>query len=551
MPEFKPHEVISSQAEILPISPLLTEVRERRALGTFEEVQSTIDFMIRYTGKPADLLMYDYMSRNSDETTIPVTARMEADSSLTVASTRFGLDVLDQVVSEGQGQLRKVVTKLDEGKVHELKVTDNMSIQFKKLKGDRFATRFVTNDDESEASIRDFWGLRDRLREADNLTPAIKKLGTEIKRGELSSYSDAVFDFGTTPDALITFLSISSLSLGLDARMDMPTAGKIKTGIVAVDTLYNKLPFHYPAETEGHPVGGMYFDENGRFQKALINTRTPGLYIAIRSANPESIASLEELALQIGLEIRTDEIYGVEASYNGYVDKSVKPLAETVAAAEMLKAFSDAGLGLSDRIKDSFAEVGQIEKRYGHGYADLTRELSKLVNDRNRSINTFFAGDPEEIIAKIAKLEAVEHPAAQAVIDILKQVTNRITIQVPDVAELDASGERVELRDGSCKDIEVYAEGSRTIAEEGSLFRTAYSRPTFIALRPVKLNGVILPAGSLLLREKDGYLFMRITSFAFDRNTDKEVFGAQFLENTAATGGNLDISYVDQLKGGK
>ncbi len=332
------------------------------------------------------------------------------------------------------------------------------------------------------------------------------------------AYSSATFEWVSEADDIMSIMGQADIHV---SESDSPAMQRAKF----IEALY-ALPAHYANETipAGASRAGAYFDENGNLQKVLIPTMKPGVYYGLQSADPKLPGDLTEIPLHIGVEVHADETY----SFNG--DTRGIPFVETETAGQLLDSFAAAGLGLSDELRGIITET-KITKLFGHGFATLTREIAKLVNDPQRGLDRLFQSANGDITGSIRELQQVNDPAARIVIDLLKGIVDR-SAAPQDVPELAVSSHRINMRNGSCKDMEVYLANGNIQSADGTQFlRSKYSRPTVMTLEPTSLNGVLLPAGTLLAVEDDGYLMMRITAYGLDDDTASEAFGVQEAEN--------------------
>lgn len=369
---------------------------------------------------------------------------------------------------------------------------------------------------------------------------AMDEIAAQIDKGASEAYATQPFNLHENLYQMRKFLGPSKLYLG-----DRGPASDARLVIDTVERLYN-LPYHYAHETpELLKKEGIYFDENGRIQKVLIASHRAGVYVALRSADTANARDLTDLPMSPGIEIDAEEVYSADA-YDGTIRPDTIPFIETKAAGELLGQFESLGLRLLPQLRNAFTEAEAIGTRFGHGYAYLTREIAKLVDDTERSIRHMFdvqdangREDEHAVLRKLAQLSGEgSTEAARMVSDMLKDIANRQLGEAPLAGvdtrmALPASDKRIEIKDGSCKDIEVYLTDGR-ILEGTPLLRSSYIVPTAMCLEPTLFNGVRLPAGSLFRVQDDGtYLFMRITSFAFSPEEALEVFGAQEAEGRA------------------
>jgi hypothetical protein len=380
--------------------------------------------------------------------------------------------------------------------------------------------------DEFSASVCHYGERLSRTRDA---------LKRGVTNGNLETYSPDVFSWSKDADDIISFLNMSNVA-GEHVSSVNHTQSPVVQRAAVVEALY-ALPAHHGNETAVHGVSperqGVYFDANGRIVKVLVPSAMPGVYLGLKPAQAGMPGDIEESAFHIGIEIDPLEV-NAERGSQGH--EGVTSFVETATAAQLAATFEAVGLQLSPRAQGIIAET-TIERRFGHGYAHLTREIAKLVNDQRRDIAYLFNNADGRALEKLRLLESVEDPAAQIVIDLLKGVANR-GAPSEGVPSLRITSNRIEMRDGSCKDIEYYiADGHPARSDQLLFWQSSYKRRTVMTLAKTHLNGVILPAGTLLAVEDDGYAMMRVTSYAFNDQEALRTFGVQEIENRQTFGG--------------
>lgn len=278
--------------------------------------------------------------------------------------------------------------------------------------------------------------------------------------------------------------------------------------------------------------------EDGRLRIIMPSVDMKGVSFMLQSVVQADEQNLDSVDWNIGIEIDADKEF-LEKTYAGNI--LANPFIDSSTGNDLLSAFSMAGLVMSEDVKEIFAEIN--EKRYGHGYAELTRELAKIVNDDSRSITSLFNGDEVKIRDSIAKITASDLPnesrSAMLVLDLVKQLNVREKAQTEDIfSAIPVTRERVSMKSGSCKDAEGYylaaaQEGKRkTVNIHGLEFHTkTIGSQTYINREALVFNGVTVQPGAIFSRQGDGgYAMLRITMFAMDDNTAEDAFGAQYIE---------------------
>ncbi len=249
-------------------------------------------------------------------------------------------------------------------------------------------------------------------------------------------------------------------------------------------------------------------------------------------------------------------------------DGLVRPVAElaqpqalfvdTPSGNALVGAIDGATLDLSDDAKQELAL--EDEDRYGNGYAWLTRELAKSINRPEREVS-FLKGDT----SKIQQLEYTGDPAADLVIDLIKQVYSRGDFR----SDVPKTEETVQMKDGNCKDAEVYFSDAQRMAGSSvkmkvngkNFLHKKHGAETYINTESILFNGVELPPGFIFGRMGDnegyylrpsrgddgGFYVMRATAFCFDDPAKAfEVFGSAMVSGvTEETTENLKQDIAD------
>lgn len=95
-----------------------------------------------------------------------------------------------------------------------------------------------------------------------------------------------------------------------------------------------------------------------------------------------------------------DDVIGIPRDGEGGLHPEVPRFLASETGKMLLDTFDEAGLKLSERIERSFKEVNKqaehqkgFELGFGHGYADFSREIAKLVTNENRPLSMLFEED--------------------------------------------------------------------------------------------------------------------------------------------------------------
>ena len=434
-------------------------------------------------------------------------------------------------------------------------------ISFTNPRGRRFAEHLTAFSDIGEGDNIDVAESIDRLAVDRDLTVRLSSsLSVTLEKLSSTGNYGVRFHAGETPGSAMSHESIKQAQEEFLALCDYVRQEDEKDGIY-LDQLQEAVR----GEDVVHREAELSVLQAEALRMASNNIQMPGLCIELTGLSAESVVDKQEHRQPYVINVRKDrdEAYMTEVDYNGVLRTESKPFIETAAAAEILAAFEKAGIAPAERVGNCFTETGAIEKRYGNGYADFTREIAKHVNDVDRPLSNMFEGvSDREIADKIRLLGAANDPAAAIALDLLRGVVDRNSGQTSS-RSLPFSERRVELRDGSCKDIEYYLAGPPSggrvtglVDRAGiKMWKSDYAKSTLIALEVVDFNGVELPPGSLFEEDEDGnFVFMRITSFALSEDQALETFGAQESgnrdsgENIYQRNNELMRDYMDSAK---
>lgn len=336
------------------------------------------------------------------------------------------------------------------------------------------------------------------------------------------------------------------LFMGLNLPGHSPTQLRAKV----VEALYD-LPVRLPGDQSDAYASaeGVYFDEDGTLIKILREVNgvpgvTKGMYFA-----PGTDKDPTETTFRLGVELHAQR-YALSEGQRGNTEDT--PFIESHTGQALVDAIEQAGLGVSDRLKKILFETrgGQeYDSRYGNGYAELTREIAKIVNDPRRlTEGTLFAEPPERVVDALQGIadEETIPESTRVVMDMLQQIGHRSAegdriAHDSDIAvELRGDG----MKAGSCKDAEFYylsdmKEGRTTVEPFGDanipMLRKNTGADTAVNLAEVRYNGITLPPGCLfqVKRHEDGtrtFTFVRVTGFALDQPTAHDAFGWHYSE---------------------
>lgn len=450
----------------------------------------------------------------------------------------FGSDTLWAMQAYGKDAQRQALTiaYAQRGESAEVPLNDKMSLRFsQEAYPGVLSTRIVWDKDmtpdQKDAATQQ---LNDTIEAGRKpFVDAMQELSGSIETST-SSTADRIVSFKDQLPEIVEFLGMSRVNL------DPVIISRSKQSIPALreriaEALY-AMPLHYADDlaTDGTGREGLYFDVNGRLQKVVMRGKTNGLYLSLVSADPQSTEDITDLPLKFGVEY--DAAEATQGS-DDYGNNSAEAFIDTPTSQELLRTFEQANLQVNERLVRAFAEVNgeDFSLRYGTGYADITREIAKLVNDSRRPLNKIFEnenGTDASLADQVRSLSTPEHDHAAAIaIRMLKQSVLRDAS--PELPELPLSSERIEIKDGSCIDAEHYIASGYTVELENGVtaIKSSYHREGYVNTVPVRFNGVEIPAGALFAKGADGYILQRITGYAFTPDEALQVFGGQELKN--------------------
>lgn len=393
-----------------------------------------------------------------------------------------------------------------------------------------------------------------RVYNSDPKTNLYRSAINEVKRNFrdsdiLASYSTDTFrlfeDDGQPKDRDF-LLTVTSANLGtytpyLKTKPDPPlslleTAEEIAAAQVGVlEKNIAGLPHLHDVGQDAPVQGeGFYVDSEGNLTKVLFKTPVPGKFVGLKVAG-EDTHDLRTQEWQIGYEY--DPMAGNEERGNG-TDFLAPPFIESACAQELLGSFESVGLELSEHTKKVFAESNN-EKRYGQAYAELTREICKVIGQPDtKSVTELFGGSGDEVLQALDAMqpEDIGYSAA-LIVDLLKQLADRELAQASNPSrlgsDLPVTTKSINIKDGACKDAENYYTSSTThkVNIGGKAFLTKTEGvQTYMNIDPVIFNGIKMQPGVLFGKQKDGsFGVLRYTSYAVGEEAP-DTFGVQYKE---------------------
>ncbi len=229
-------------------------------------------------------------------------------------------------------------------------------------------------------------------------------------------------------------------------------------------------------------------------------------------------------------------------------------------AQELLKALYSADFPLSDWALKELKSENDL--RYGNAYAWMTRALAGWVNG---SSNELFGeskmdwSDEQDDWVPIetrdaSRLNYTGSSGADLIIDLIKQVMDAQN-RGDTTSDIPVSKHPSHLRQSGCKDVEVYfAQAVAGYFEQKSLetvdingkefWHKTHGAHTYVNLEEVRYNGVTLPPGCVFRHddENEGYIFLRVTGFAFPQHEAVELFGSAISNWHEMKGGPEEIN---------
>lgn len=260
----------------------------------------------------------------------------------------------------------------------------------------------------------------------------------------------------------------------------------------------------------------------------------------------------EDIFLEIGhkrelfikIKKNTDDIDGNSVNLSLLVDTEKMSggseadwFAVSDTAGEILGAFDLAGLKISDEMLNYISEGalgdGEFSFRYGNGYADLTRLLSYCIRskDRGEIAKKLFSDFNELVLEKLKSNSEKMSGPAKLVVDMIGDLLD----PKRDSKKSDFVYKKSDrtMRDGSCKDVEVYYEMAleerrNTVDDDFFYQKTSESNPTAITRREIVVNGVRLSKGFLCRVNPSGVEPIRPTMFSFNKDEAIDAYGKQY-----------------------
>lgn len=212
---------------------------------------------------------------------------------------------------------------------------------------------------------------------------------------------------------------------------------------------------------------------------------------------------------------------------------------DSQTARELLGVFEKLGLEPSDEMLNDFTEgslgFGHYSPRYGNGYADLSRLVTYIAREGSGIERLVSVSNPNFTAESL--LQETENLSAPVKL-ILKMMAGIMKRGAPaaDQPFRISSFSGQSIRDGSCKDSEVYFSNSLKLGksfQEEDIFisKSGYGADTKINVVPIVADGIEFPAGYLFRVSAKGELEpLRATMYCFNSAEARDAFGWQYAE---------------------
>lgn len=264
-------------------------------------------------------------------------------------------------------------------------------------------------------------------------------------------------------------------------------------------------------------VGKWVNPENGETWILLPTRAMKGIALAVKK---------QESGLEVRLLADTTELRGRNLP-NRFL--------ESRTAKELLGVFEKLGLEPAGEMLNDFSEgslgYGHYESRYGNGYADLSRLVTYILREGLGIDRLFALPNPdftaEDLLGDSKKLSGPSQTILKIIAGIMGRDSQGGSPLIPN------SGR--SIRDGSCKDSEVYFSGAmesgRSFLRDSFICKSGYGADTKMNIVPIVAGGVEFPPGYLFrVTEQGGLEPLRATMYCFTSQEARDAFGWQYEE---------------------
>lgn len=209
---------------------------------------------------------------------------------------------------------------------------------------------------------------------------------------------------------------------------------------------------------------------------------------------------------------------------------------ESTTSKELISVFEKIGLKPSDEMLSDLSEgslgYGHYDGRYGNGYADLSRLVTYLLR-RGLSIDRLVGEGSRSFTVEQLQKESVNLPGPAKLI--VKMMVGLMTDQKEEGGLRLSHFSGQSLRDGSCKDSEVYfssaLKNGKGFLKDDFVCKSGFGSDTKMNIVPITASGVEFPAGFLFRVSNNGDLEpLRATMYCFNSEEAKDAFGWQYQE---------------------
>jgi hypothetical protein len=362
-------------------------------------------------------------------------------------------------------------------------------------------------------------------------------------------------DFKGFEDPLGTAVALSSLGLLSPYGM----ARKMRTGMSASEALQDEL-------------------KTLKVTGGRVESTQDGLIVSWGDSSIKTLRVDKESGdFKLSIEGNPDDYYVEHASTSNV--KAI-PFVETECAQELCDLLDSLNLMFHPKFQALMLNSSDKEMRYGGVYTEISREIAMMVNrPDNLNISSIIvpkndkftpaqlieghynpqnikynyevfeqqqAGDgvdvEQDVRNSLSGLTAnYTGESAATIVGLISQLLDRADSGAID-SELPVSDQDVSMRDGSCFDVFFYYIGAinqnhmasqsvelkKVKVNDVAMLEKTYGKHTFLTTQPVRFNGVNLPKGSLMANDGNGgWVFSRLTPFAFDEPKDQLAMGSE------------------------
>jgi hypothetical protein len=222
---------------------------------------------------------------------------------------------------------------------------------------------------------------------------------------------------------------------------------------------------------------------------------------------------------------------------------AVEPFLTGRTGSEIVTTFEQLGLRPAGPLRSMLVghqahDFSEFDKRYGSSFSEMTRELSKFINDPYRSLDELFEVDDATSRAALLSIDpsTLQSAPARTFISLWQHALSRDPA-ADQPSSVPVHRGQVSMKRGGCKDVEYYYDSAK---RDGGLsahdvdgvrmIHKSSGEKTAINLEPITYMGVELPAGCVFQIHGSSYTLIRLTSFCFDTADARDAFTWQYDE---------------------